>query len=319
VIVSAAATSVPPGGTITFRISAWSASTGNGDIATTLTLGGKAPVFGSPVFTDGRCMGNPASGNCDLVLPAQPPATPQIEAQLNVPKTTPMGETITFSALVSVASGSGAPLTATSSSPTVTVAQPPASPAPTSSTKAGAGTSPGSGASGSTPMGSTPKGSTPKGSTPKGSAADGSTAAGSAAAASTAGGLGAPIPAALEPVGSIGVALPIGAIPVAGVGTPITTNVPAGNAAGLFPEITPSSPAASAPGSGSGAKPGANSGVNSGQDAVATSSVVPVALTSSEFEAQIIGLMILLLGITVVLTGISVRKVRAAAKPSVEH
>jgi hypothetical protein len=299
VIVSASAASVPPGGTITFRITAWSASAGNGDIATTLTLGGKAPVFGSPVFTAGRCMGNPASGNCDLLLPAQPPATPQIEAQLNVPKTTPVGETITFSVLVSAASWSGSPLTATGSSPTVTVAQPAASPAPTSSTKAGAGTSAGSGASGSTPKGSA--------------------AGGSAATGSTAGGLGTLIPAALEPVGSIGVALPIGAIPVAGAGAPITTNVPAGNAAGLFPEIRPSSSAASAPGNGSGAKPGANSGVNSGQDAVATSSVIPVALTSSEFEAQIIGLMILLIGITVVLTGISVRKVRAAAKPSVGH
>ena len=48
---------------------------------------------------------------------------------------------------------------------------------------------------------------------------------------------------------------------------------------------------------------------------MAASTVLPISLTGSQFEAQIIGLMILLLGVTVVLTGISVRKVRAAARP----
>jgi hypothetical protein len=108
--------------------------------------------------------------------------------------------------------------------------------------------------------------------------------------------------------------LPIGAIPVAGSGTPVTTNIPAGSAASLFPEITPSaSPSTTAAGTGTGTGPGASSG----QDAVATSSVLPISLTSSQFEAQIIGLMILLLGVTVVVTGISVRKLRATARPSV--
>jgi hypothetical protein len=107
---------------------------------------------------------------------------------------------------------------------------------------------------------------------------------------------------------------------VAGSGTPVTTNVPAGSAVGLFPEITPSAaPPTSATGNGSGANPRANSGANSGQNAMATSSVIPISLTGSEFEAQIIALIILLLGITVVMTGISVRKVRAAARPSTGH
>jgi hypothetical protein len=111
--------------------------------------------------------------------------------------------------------------------------------------------------------------------------------------------------------------LPIGALPVVGAGGPaVTKNVPAGNAAGLFPEIKPSSPATSGV-SGPGSAQG--SGAGSGQDAIATSTVSPISLTGSEFEAQIIALMILLLGVTVVLTGISVRKVRAAAMPSTGH
>jgi hypothetical protein len=118
-------------------------------------------------------------------------------------------------------------------------------------------------------------------------------------------------------VGGLGVALPIGALPVVGAGgSAATKNVPAGNAASLFPEIKPSSPAPSrapAPGSAQG------SGANSGQNAVATSSVIPISLTGSQFEAQIIALIILLLGITVVMTGISVRKVRAAARPRTGH
>jgi hypothetical protein len=114
------------------------------------------------------------------------------------------------------------------------------------------------------------------------------------------------------------VALPIGAIPVAGSGTPVTTNVPAGSAASLFPEITPSAaPPTSAAGSGTGT--GTSPGASSAQDAVTTSSVLPISLTGSQFEAQIIALIILLLGITVVMTGISVRKVRAAARPSTGH
>jgi hypothetical protein len=117
--------------------------------------------------------------------------------------------------------------------------------------------------------------------------------------------------------GGLGVALPIGALPVVGAGgSPATKNVPAGNAASLFPEIKPSS---AAPSRAPGPARAQGSGANSGQNAVATSSVIPISLTGSQFEAQIIALIILLLGITVVMTGISVRKVRAAARPSSGH
>jgi hypothetical protein len=320
VIVSASATSVPPGGTISFRISAWSTAAADGNIATTLTLGAEGPAFSSPVFTAGSCQGNPASGNCELSLPGQQPATAQIEAQLSVPKTAPAGETITFSALVSVAGRHGAPLTATGSSPTVTVAQPAASPTPTPSATSRAGSAPRS-SSGSTGSGSTASGSTRSGSTGTASAGSGSVGSGSSASDFNA------VPGAIvpdltfsdEPVaaGGLGVALPIGALPVVGSGgSAATKNVPAGNAASLFPEIKPSSAAPSAaPGSGRAQ----GSGVSSGQDAVATSTVLPISLTGSQFEAQIIALIILLLGITVVITGISVRKVRAAVRPSTGH
>lgn len=115
----------------------------------------------------------------------------------------------------------------------------------------------------------------------------------------------------------LGVALPIGALPVVGAGGPaVTKNVPAGNAASLFPEIKPSSPAPSrAPGPGRAQGRGAGSG----QDAIATSAVSPISLTGSQFEAQIIALIILLLGLTVVMTGISVRKVQAAVRPGSGH
>ena len=49
---------------------------------------------------------------------------------------------------------------------------------------------------------------------------------------------------------------------------------------------------------------------------MATAAVIPISLTSSQFGSQIIGLVILLLGVAVVVTGVSVRKVRATEKPS---
>jgi len=74
----------------------------------------------------------------------------------------------------------------------------------------------------------------------------------------------------------------------------------------LFPQITPSTAPSAAPRTGHAA--------DQGQDTVARSSVIPISLTSPQFEAQILGLIVLLFGVAVVVTGISVRKVRAAGK-----
>ena len=257
-----------PGGTLLFRISAWSTSSENGTIATTLTPGAKTPAFGQPVFTVDSCASNPTATSCDLTLPAKQPAASQIEAQVSVPKTAPAGETIKFSATVSVPNGNGSPLTATATGPTVTVAK--ASPTPSASpTKSAAGggsspTTPSSGANGTIP-GATGNGST------------------------------------------LGSALPLGPIPLLGSGVSVpglSTTIPAGSASSLFPQISPS--AAPSPVPGSLASPG--------KGPAAASSVIPLSLTSSEFGAQIVGLIILLLGIAIAVTRVSLRKVRVPRK-----
>jgi hypothetical protein len=48
---------------------------------------------------------------------------------------------------------------------------------------------------------------------------------------------------------------------------------------------------------------------------VADSSTIPLSLGSSEFGAQILGLIVLLLGVAIAVTRISLRKTRAAGKP----
>jgi hypothetical protein len=104
---------------------------------------------------------------------------------------------------------------------------------------------------------------------------------------------------------TLGTALPIGAIPLVGSGVPgLSTTIPAGSASSLFPQISPS--AAPSPVPGSQASPG--------KDPVAASSVIPLSLTSSEFGAQIVGLIILLLGIAIAVTRVSLRKVRVPRK-----
>ncbi len=123
--VSASATNVPPGGTILFGIFASAGSWEAGEITTALTTSSKAPAFSAPEFTIAGCTCHLASASYELTLPAGPPAGPQIEARVSVPTTAPAGETIRFSATVSVANGSGSPLTATDSAPAVTVAAAP--------------------------------------------------------------------------------------------------------------------------------------------------------------------------------------------------
>ena len=93
-----------------------------------------------------------------------------------------------------------------------------------------------------------------------------------------------------------GTSIPVGPLPaVAGV----STTIPGGNAANLFPQISPSStpsPAAGTPANAQGAQP------------VADSSRIPLALGSSEFGAQIVGLIVLLLGVAIAVTRLSIRR-----------
>jgi hypothetical protein len=82
----------------------------------------------------------------------------------------------------------------------------------------------------------------------------------------------------------------------------ISTTIPGGNASNLFPQINPSStpsPAAGTPAAAKGSQP------------VADSSRIPLALGSSEFGAQIVGLIVLLLGVAIAVTRLSLRKTRA--------
>jgi hypothetical protein len=79
----------------------------------------------------------------------------------------------------------------------------------------------------------------------------------------------------------------------------VSTTIPGGNASNLFPQISPSStpsPAAGTPAAAKGAQP------------VADSSRIPLALGSSEFGAQIVGLIVLLLGVAIAVTRLSIRR-----------
>jgi hypothetical protein len=104
---------------------------------------------------------------------------------------------------------------------------------------------------------------------------------------------------------SLGTSLPLGPVPLVGVAGTSTT-IPAGSVSSLFPQISPSSVPSLAP--GSLASPGK-------QDPVADPSTIPLSLSSSEFGAQLVGLIILLLGVAIAVTRVSLRKVRATGKP----
>jgi hypothetical protein len=207
--------------------------------------------------------------SCALTLPANEPGTPQIEAEVSVPKSAPGGETIKFSATVSVP---GNTLTATASAPTVTVAKPAAATSPTAKPATNS------------------------------QATTGATS-GSASAGST-----ATIPGVSGSTYSLATSLPIGNIPVVGSGVPgFSTTIPAGSASSLFPQINPSATPSPAP--------GAKAGSGKQGDPVADSSTIPLSLVSSEFGAQIVGLIILLLGVAIAVTRMSLRKARTTGKP----
>jgi hypothetical protein len=107
---------------------------------------------------------------------------------------------------------------------------------------------------------------------------------------------------------SLATSLPIGNIPVVGSGVPgVSTTVPAGSASSLFPQINPS--ATPSPAAGAQARSGKQG------DPVADSSTIPLSLGSSEFGAQIVGLIILLLGVAIAITRITLRKARTTGKP----
>jgi hypothetical protein len=107
---------------------------------------------------------------------------------------------------------------------------------------------------------------------------------------------------------SLGSSLPIGSLPLVNAGVPgISTTIPAGSASNLFPQISPSAVPSPAP--GTQADPARQTAP------VADSSTIPLSLGSSEFGAQILGLIVLLLGVAIAVTRISLRKTRAAGKP----
>ncbi|HEY0719282.1 MAG TPA: hypothetical protein VGD68_16845 [Streptosporangiaceae bacterium] len=278
---------------------------------TALTPSAKAPQFGPPEVTVAGCTCDPAGPGYELTLPSAPPAAPQLKVAVSVPRSAPAGETISFAATVAVASGSGSTLTATASAPLVTVATAAASSGPASSRKAGAASA-GPTSSGPTSGGRTTDGRT-SGGRPSGALASTGLASGGLASGGLAGttpsGLGTGDGLAGAPSGAGAAAVPIGALPIVGSGGPGSTiNVPAGSAANLFPQIDPAPAASQAPTTGRDAGPG--------QGAVTASATNPISLTGAQFGSQVIGLIVLLLGVAVVATGISVRKVRAVANPS---
>ncbi len=262
--MTASATSVQPGATVLFRISAYTnlSAAATGKITSTLTPSAKTPAFSAPAYTVG-CT-SAVGTTCSLSVPAAKPSGPQVETQVTVPKTATAGEKVKFSATITVKNGSGT-LTAANAA-TITVAKATASPSakPSSSSTQGA-------------------------------------AAGSPAA-STPGGSAANIPGLSGTTGNVGAAIPLGALPaVAGV----STTIPAGNASSLFPQISPSASPSPAPGTAAAAAASPTKA-----QPVADSSRIPLSLSSSEFGAQIVGLIVLLLGVAIAVTRLSVRKTR---------
>ncbi|HEX4256281.1 MAG TPA: hypothetical protein VH089_14390 [Streptosporangiaceae bacterium] len=256
--MTASAASVQAGGTILYRIEAYTNTAAtSGTIATALSPSAKTPAFGAPKYTVDTCT-SVSGTTCTLGTVAdKQPSGPQFEVQVQVPKNAPAGEKISYRATLKVTNSTGSASKA-ANAPTVTVAKA-ASSSPTASKSPSAGSG-----NGST--------TTP--------AVDGSTA--------TISGLS----------GSLGdgTSIPVGPLPaVAGV----STTIPGGNASNLFPQISPSStpsPAAGTPAVANGAQP------------VADSSRIPLALGSSEFGAQIVGLIVLLLGVAIAVTRLSIRR-----------
>jgi hypothetical protein len=256
--VTASAAKVQAGGTILFRIEAYTNTADtSGTITTKLTPGAKTPAFSPPTYTVDTCT-SISGTTCTLgTVAAKQPSGPQFEVQVQVPKNAPAGEKITYSATLKVTNGAKTASKMATQTATVTKAAASPSSTPSSSTSASAG-----GSSTTTPAG------------------DGSTA--------TISGL----------TGSLGdgTSIPVGPLPaVAGV----STTIPGGNASNLFPQISPSStpsPAAGTPANAQGTQP------------VADSSRIPLALGSSEFGAQIVGLIVLLLGVAIAVTRLSIRR-----------
>ncbi|HWG14090.1 MAG TPA: hypothetical protein VG268_12535 [Streptosporangiaceae bacterium] len=126
---------------------------------------------------------------------------------------------------------------------------------------------------------------------------------GSKSSGSTPAGSTVTIPGLSSTTAGIGTNIPIGPLPaVAGV----STTIPGGNASNLFPQISPSSTPSPAAGTPAGTPAAAK-----GSQPVADSSRIPLALGSSEFGAQIVGLIVLLLGVAIAVTRLSLRKTRA--------
>jgi hypothetical protein len=139
----------------------------------------------------------------------------------------------------------------------------------------------------------------PSASPSRSKAATGGTSAGATPAATNSGTSGTTY--------GLGAGLPIGPLPSVGAaGVPgISTTIPGGNASNLFPQINPTP----SPAPGTQADP-----AKGGAQPVADSSTIPLSLGSSEFGAQIIGLLMLLLGVVIAVTRISLRKARTVGK-----
>jgi hypothetical protein len=261
--VTASATSAQPGATILFRISAYTnLNVGTaGKITSTVTPSKATPAFATPTFSVDSCT-TISGATCNLTVPTAKPSQPQVETQITVPKAATAGETVKYSATVTVTDGTST-LTATATAPTITV-------------KAAASASP----------------SATKKASQSAAADSGSTDQSAGADVDIPG-----LSGSTENIGSV----QLGALPaVAGV----STTIPAGNASNLFPQISPSSSPTPAPGT----QPAAPSRTIT--EPVADSSRIPLSLGSSEFGAQIIGLIVLLLGVAIAVTRLSLRKTR---------
>lgn len=348
-----------PGGKAIFRISAWAAKKEAATITAAAAGSNKSVAIAKPTFT----LGCPATTTCDLnPLPTSKPGTPNVEAEITVPKSAPSGDIVTFTATVTVDKDKHY---ASTGQATVKVTKPPsptASPTPAKSTKPTtpkppASSSPaphrttGPGGSHTTRHSGTGGTGTGGGGTGTGG---GSTGTGGGSGHGTghssrttysrtsysighginpnslplinAGTAGLPGMGSLHSAAGHGInpaSLPLinagvgnlhsasglpNAVGVSGLsGVPGTsTRIPAGSASNLFPKIKPSSVPNPAP-----RNPAAQP-----KRRLTDATAFPMSLGSSEFGAQVVGLIALLVAVAIAVTRISLRRSRpAAGKP----
>ncbi len=299
--VTPSTSSPAPGKKVQFEIRIWTNVSGmTATIKASVAAAKDGTAFTQPVFMS-PCQ-SPASCTVPTVPRTQKePYTPQAEAQLTVPASAPAGDKVTVTFTYTATYGATKVQKWGKQPVLVTVTKPPSSPSPSptptghSSPGAsnGGGHSSGTKSHGGSSTSAHSSHSTPGTTVPGTSGSEFSLAGGTQNTGTAVNGLGAQ--------------LPIGPLPT--VPGSVTSISPPGNAGNLFPKISPSSIPNPAPGTPPVAA--------RGRQATTTGDSSPIPpLGSAEFGAQVLGLVLLALGVVIAITRLSLRRSRAGGSPS---